>query len=71
MTSFLKPGAPHHIDEIRSPIAIILRCSCGWTRSISRQQNALARAAKVRAAIAEHEKAYKTRVSTEGFSSNA
>jgi hypothetical protein len=46
----------HEISKFRSPISIQLRCSCGWSRQITRQQNALARAAKVRAAIAEHER---------------
>jgi hypothetical protein len=46
----------HIVEERRSPISIILRCSCGWRREITRRQNALARAAKVKAAIHLHEK---------------
>jgi hypothetical protein len=45
----------HETSEHRSPVAILLRCSCGWSRQISRKQNALARAAKVKAAWREHE----------------
>lgn len=41
----------HEITERKTPLAVLLRCSCGWYREISRRQNALARAAKVRAAI--------------------
>lgn len=33
---------------------MLLSCSCGWSRQITRHQNALARAAKVRAAKDEH-----------------
>lgn len=44
----------HKITERTSPASILLRCSCGWMQSITRAQNALARAAKVRAAIAKH-----------------
>jgi hypothetical protein len=47
----------HIGDERRSPVAILLICSCGWRRTITRKQNALARAAKVRAAWREHEQA--------------
>jgi hypothetical protein len=45
----------HDIAEIRTPIAIIVRCSCGWSRQVTRKQNALARASQVRAKIREHE----------------
>lgn len=44
----------HKISETRTPIAVILRCSCGWHYSASRRQNARARAAKVKAAIRAH-----------------
>lgn len=47
--------AEHHIVEIATPIAIIVRCSCGWTKEITRKQNAYARAAKVKSAIRHHE----------------
>jgi hypothetical protein len=53
-------GEEHSISEIRSPAAIILRCTCGWVQQITRRQNALARAAKVHAAITEHEKSIRT-----------
>lgn len=45
----------HAIMVRRSPINYTVRCSCGWSRTIAKQ-NALARAAKVRAAITEHER---------------
>jgi hypothetical protein len=44
----------HDITERRSPINIVVRCSCGWSRTFTRKQNALARAAKVRAAVDAH-----------------
>lgn len=46
----------HKIVEKASPVSVILRCSCGWSHQIDRRQNALARAAKVRAAKREHER---------------
>lgn len=44
----------HDMTEVRSPGAVVVRCSCGWSRTVLRAQNALARAAKVRAAWALH-----------------
>ncbi len=44
----------HEITERRSPISIEIMCKCGWRATISRRQNALARAAKVRAIINKH-----------------
>lgn len=44
----------HDIEERRTPIAILITCSCGWHSQITRRQNALARASKVRAAIRAH-----------------
>lgn len=44
----------HAIREIRSPATVTLRCSCGWSWSATRAQNALARAAKLRAAAQRH-----------------
>jgi hypothetical protein len=46
----------HEITERRSPAAILILCTCGWSRAVLRRQNALARASKVRAARAEHER---------------
>lgn len=46
----------HEITERASPVSIQLRCTRGWSRQIDRRQNALARAAKVKAAKAEHER---------------
>lgn len=46
----------HKIVELTSPVSVILRCSCGWAKQFDRRQNALARAQKVRAAKAEHER---------------
>lgn len=37
-----------------TPAAIIVRCECGWSFTQSRRQNALARAAKIKAAINKH-----------------
>ena len=45
---------PRAITERRAPTATIVCCTCGWSRTITRRQNALARAAKVRAARNEH-----------------
>lgn len=44
----------HEITVRKSPIAELVRCSCGWTAQVTRRQNALARAAKVRSAIFHH-----------------
>ena len=46
----------HEITERWSPAAILILCTCGWSRAVLRWQNALARASKVRAARAEHER---------------
>ena len=48
------PARMHRMSGHRDAIAIVLSCSCGWTRKILRRQNALARASKVRSAWAEH-----------------
>lgn len=50
----MKTGFVHSITERRSPINITVRCTCGWVHTETRRQNALARAAKVRAAIDKH-----------------
>jgi hypothetical protein len=53
----LEPSARvHRMSGHRDAIAIVLSCSCGWTRKILRRQNALARASKVRSAWAEHQR---------------
>lgn len=45
----------HKITDFRcSPTHVIVRCACGWSKEISRRQNALGRASKVRAAINQH-----------------
>lgn len=44
----------HQITERRAPGSFLVRCSCGWSVEI-RKQNALARAAKIRRAIREHQ----------------
>jgi hypothetical protein len=46
----------HQMNERREAIAIVVSCTCGWTRKILRRQNALARASKVRSAWAEHQR---------------
>jgi hypothetical protein len=48
------------MTERRSPAAILILCTCGWSRAVLRWQNALARASKVRAARAEHERQIET-----------
>jgi hypothetical protein len=48
------------ITERRSPAAILILCTCGWSRAVLHRQNALARASKVRAARAEHEREIET-----------
>jgi hypothetical protein len=50
----------HEITERRSPAAILILCTCGWSRAVLRRQNALPRASKVRAARAEHERQIET-----------
>lgn len=47
----------HKISESVSPVSVQVRCSCGWYQSVTRKQNAFARAAKVRMAIRMHLKA--------------
>lgn len=44
---------PHNIDVRKTPIGHLIRCACGWSQVIPKQ-NALARAAKVRAACRKH-----------------
>lgn len=46
----------HSISERRTPVSVLVLCTCGWSREISRKQNAFARAAKVKKAIREHVK---------------
>ncbi len=44
----------HRITSVMSPADEMVFCSCGWRHTVTRRQNALARAAKVRAAIRRH-----------------
>ena len=46
----------HDIAERRSPVNILVMCSCGWIRTFTRHQNALGRAAKIRGAINQHDR---------------
>lgn len=41
-------------DERRTPVSFVTTCNCGWRHETTRRQNAWARAAKIRAAVAEH-----------------
>jgi hypothetical protein len=50
------PSRVHQMSGSRDASAIVVSCSCGWTRKILRRQNALARASKVRSAWAEHQR---------------
>jgi hypothetical protein len=43
----------HDISKRQTPIGYQVICICGWSRTF-KKQNAWARAAKVRAAVAEH-----------------
>lgn len=43
------------MTETVAPLSITVRCQCGWSHTESRRQNALARAAKMRAAINKHQ----------------
>lgn len=44
----------HEIAVRATPVNTLVQCTCGWSRTVPRQ-NALARAAKVRRHIREHE----------------
>lgn len=46
----------HDCQVWKSPIAFTVQCRCSFRRVIPRRQNALARAAKVKGAINEHDK---------------
>lgn len=46
----------HHMRTVRAPDSVTIRCDCGWWSRQTRHQNALARASKERAAVAEHER---------------
>ena len=46
----------HDIVTIKSPIAWIVRCACGFQRTIPARQNARARASMERGAYNEHAK---------------
>lgn len=46
----------HDLEVRKSPINFIVHCRCGFSRTITRRQNALARARKVKSAIREHDK---------------
>lgn len=43
----------HQPTVTETPITFLIRCRCGWSDSV-RRQNALARAAKIRGAITAH-----------------
>lgn len=45
---------PHEITTRTTPISYILTCTCGWSHTEKRRQNALARAAKIEAARRKH-----------------
>ena len=50
------PARVHRMSGHRDAIAVVVSCTCGWSRRILRRQNALARASKVRSAWAEHQR---------------
>lgn len=53
--------AGHVLREKYAPTCVILYCSCGWRHTESRQQNAMARAARINAASGRHYEATKPR----------
>lgn len=50
-------GVEHYITQHGTPASIKLRCTCGWSFSVTRRQGRLETVAKVNAAIAEHDRA--------------
>lgn len=44
----------HQITSTYTPVSERLVCSCGWRHTETRRQNALARAARVRAVVRKH-----------------
>jgi hypothetical protein len=44
----------HEPTTYRTPISVIVRCSCGWSATQSRRQNAFARATKLKSAWRRH-----------------
>lgn len=46
----------HRTSESYTPVSVVCRCTCGWSTSVTRRQNALARAAKCARACHEHER---------------
>ena len=44
----------HEVAERATPLHYMAVCTCGWVFQTTRRQNALARAAKIRAAIRQH-----------------
>lgn len=46
--------AHRYEGETKSPVDVTVRCSCGWRHRETRRQNARARAAKLKAALAAH-----------------
>jgi hypothetical protein len=44
----------HRITEIKTPVAVVARCSCGWSSTQTRRQNAWARNAKLQQAKRGH-----------------
>jgi hypothetical protein len=44
----------HEISSRNSPVSVITMCSCGWSHTETRRQNAWARAAKIKSAVRGH-----------------
>ena len=44
----------HQIMEVKTPVSVIARCSCGWSATQTRRQNAWARNAKLQKAKRAH-----------------
>lgn len=54
----------HEIETRTSPVGYHATCTCGWFHTERRKQNALARAAKMKAAIRAHYDAVEARRGT-------
>jgi hypothetical protein len=49
----LEPGK-HEMNRRSSPVSETIRCSCGWSTTQRKPQNALGREAKLTSAVRQH-----------------
>lgn len=54
LTGSKRSEPQHEISERRSPVSVMLICSCGWRHTETRRQNARARQARLDAARRSH-----------------